>query len=162
MSDMDIVKLVPGTCDGIYNTGKSAWHSVHKLMLVLPPGTWSCVTAEFFVSRELTHHILQTYVPTTLIVVRRLVANGTSTFCLPFQVISWFSFWLDVEVGSGFFCSFSFPISHPCNVQAVPARVSLAITTLLTLSTQANSVKNSLPEVSYMKSLDLFLAVSVL
>jgi glutamate receptor, anionic len=42
------------------------------------------VTAEFFVSRELTHHILQTYVPTTLIV-----------------VISWFSFWLDVEVGYG-------------------------------------------------------------
>ncbi|KAI3411809.1 hypothetical protein GPALN_001874 [Globodera pallida] len=108
MSDMDIVKLVPGTCDGVYSTG-----------------VWSCVTAEFFVSRELTHHILQTYVPTTLIV-----------------VISWFSFWLDVE--------------------AVPARVSLAITTLLTLSTQANSVKNSLPEVSYMKSLDLFLAVSVL
>ncbi|KAL3078229.1 hypothetical protein niasHS_012116 [Heterodera schachtii] len=108
MSDMDIVKLVPGTCDGNYSTG-----------------IWSCVTAEFFVSRELTHHILQTYVPTTLIV-----------------VISWFSFWLDVE--------------------AVPARVSLAITTLLTLSTQANSVKNSLPEVSYMKSLDLFLAVSVL
>nr|CAD2169183.1 unnamed protein product [Meloidogyne enterolobii] len=61
---MDIVKLVPGTCDGNYSTG-----------------VWSCVTAEFFVSRELTHHILQTYVPTTLIV-----------------VISWFSFWLDVEV----------------------------------------------------------------
>ena len=49
---MDIVKLVPGTCDGNYSTG-----------------VWSCVTAEFFVSRELTHHILQTYVPTTLIVV---------------------------------------------------------------------------------------------
>ncbi|KAH7728398.1 CBN-GGR-2 protein [Aphelenchoides avenae] len=97
ISDMHIVKLIPGLCDGNYSTG-----------------IWSCVTAEFFVSREITHHILQTYVPTTLIV-----------------VISWFSFWLDVE--------------------AVPARVSLAITTLLTLSTQANSVRTSLPEVSYMK-----------
>ncbi|KAI1723594.1 neurotransmitter-gated ion-channel ligand binding domain-containing protein [Ditylenchus destructor] len=108
MSDMHIVKLIPGLCNGNYSTG-----------------SWSCVTAEIFVTREITHHILQTYVPTTLIV-----------------IISWFSFWLDVE--------------------AVPARVSLAITTLLTLSTQANSVRNSLPEVSYMKSLDLFLAVSVL
>lgn len=44
------------------------------------------------------------------------------------MVISWFSFWLDVE--------------------AVPARVSLAITTLLTLSTQANSARMALPEVA--------------
>ena len=92
-------------------------------------------------SRELTHHILQTYVPTTLIVVCHCPTKSKAVSS-SLQVISWFSFWLDVE--------------------AVPARVSLAITTLLTLSTQANSVKNSLPEVSYMKSLDLFLAVSVL
>lgn len=74
------------------------------------PGVWSCVTAEFFVKRERMHHLMQSYVPSTLIV-----------------VISWFSFWLDVD--------------------AVPGRVSLAITTLLTLSTQANAARMALPEV---------------
>ncbi|VDP21081.1 unnamed protein product [Heligmosomoides polygyrus] len=52
MSDMHIVDLFPGSCDGNYSTG-----------------TWSCVTAEFFVKREVTHHVMQSYVPTTLIVV---------------------------------------------------------------------------------------------
>ncbi|VDP43673.1 unnamed protein product [Heligmosomoides polygyrus] len=88
-------------------------------------GTWSCVTAEFFVKREVTHHVMQSYVPTTLIV-----------------VISWFSFWLDVE--------------------AVPARVSLAITTLLTLSTQANAARMALPEVSYMKAIDVWMGACMM
>uniref|UniRef100_A0A1I7SB72 Neur_chan_LBD domain-containing protein n=1 Tax=Bursaphelenchus xylophilus TaxID=6326 RepID=A0A1I7SB72_BURXY len=110
LPDMQIERLEPGICDGNYSTG-----------------VWSCVTAEFFVSREITHHIMQTYVPTSLIV-----------------IISWFSFWLGLDV------------------EAVPARVSLAITTLLTLSTQANSVRTTLPEVSYMRSIDIFLTISVL
>ncbi|CAD6185044.1 unnamed protein product [Caenorhabditis auriculariae] len=108
MSDMHIVALFPGLCDGNYSTG-----------------TWSCVTAEFFVKREITHHVMQSYVPTTLIV-----------------VISWFSFWLDVE--------------------AVPARVSLAITTLLTLSTQANAARMALPEVSYMKAIDVWMGACMM
>lgn len=108
MSDMHIVDLFPGSCDGNYSTG-----------------TWSCVTAEFFVKREVTHHVMQSYVPTTLIV-----------------VISWFSFWLDVE--------------------AVPARVSLAITTLLTLSTQANAARMALPEVSYMKAIDVWMGACMM
>ena len=72
------------------------------------------MTAVFYVRREMLHHVMQTYVPTALIV-----------------VISWFNFWLDVD--------------------SAPARVSLSITTLLTISTQANTVKMALPEVSYMK-----------
>ncbi|CAJ0605527.1 unnamed protein product [Cylicocyclus nassatus] len=108
MSDMHIVDLYPGWCDGNYSTG-----------------TWSCVTAEFFVKREVTHHVMQSYVPTTLIV-----------------VISWFSFWLDVE--------------------AVPARVSLAITTLLTLSTQASAARMALPEVSYMKAIDVWMGACMM
>uniref|UniRef100_A0A7E4UUE5 Neur_chan_LBD domain-containing protein n=1 Tax=Panagrellus redivivus TaxID=6233 RepID=A0A7E4UUE5_PANRE len=108
MSDMEIKKLVPGECDGNYSTG-----------------VWSCVTAGFFVQREITHHIMQSYVPTSLIV-----------------VISWFSFWLDVE--------------------AVPARVSLAITTLLTLSTQASTARMALPEVSYAKAIDVWSSTCML
>lgn len=48
-----------------------------------------------------------------------------------------FNFWLDVD--------------------SAPARVSLSITTLLTISTQANTVKISLPEVSYMKAIDVWM-----
>jgi hypothetical protein len=66
------------------------------------------------------HHIIQTYIPTALIV-----------------IISWFNFWLDID--------------------SAPARVSLSITTLLTIATQANAVKLALPEVSYMKAIDFWL-----
>ncbi|TKR73939.1 hypothetical protein L596_021181 [Steinernema carpocapsae] len=52
-------------------------------------------------------------------------------------VISWFNFWLDID--------------------SAPARVSLSITTLLTISTQANAVKMALPEVSYMKAIDVWM-----
>ncbi|ETN68682.1 hypothetical protein NECAME_05527 [Necator americanus] len=55
---------------------------------------------------------------------------------------SMFSFWLDVE--------------------AVPARVSLAITTLLTLSTQANAARMALPEVSYMKAIDVWMGACMI
>lgn len=46
-------------------------------------------------------------------------------------IVSWVSFWLDQN--------------------AVPARVSLGVTTLLTMSTQTSSINNTLPPVSYTK-----------
>lgn len=67
----------------------------------------------FTMRRQQMHHILQNYVPTVLIV-----------------IISWFSFWLDVD--------------------SVPGRVSLCITTLLTLATHATSARLSLPQVLYL------------
>lgn len=79
-----------------------------RLMTVIS-GIWSCARASFKMKREIMHHILQSYIPTALIV-----------------IISWFSFWLDVS--------------------AVPGRVSLCITTLLTLATQAQAAKMSLPQ----------------
>lgn len=51
--------------------------------------------------------------------------------CCMLIIVSWVSFWLDPG--------------------AAPARVSLGITTLLTMATQTNSVNNSLPPVSYTK-----------
>jgi hypothetical protein len=88
-----------------------------------------------YVQREIMHHVMQTYLPSALIV-----------------VISWFSFWLDVD--------------------AAPARVSLSITTLLTIATQANAGKMELPEVgiictwimhtsqvSYMKAIDVWMGM---
>ena len=54
-------------------------------------------------------------------------------------IVSWISFWLDSK--------------------SVPARVSLGVTTLLTVSTQTAGVNRSLPPVAYtkvMKQIDSF------
>uniref|UniRef100_A0AC35U418 Ig-like domain-containing protein n=1 Tax=Rhabditophanes sp. KR3021 TaxID=114890 RepID=A0AC35U418_9BILA len=84
-------------------------------------GVWSCARAEFIVDRELMHHLLQTYLPTSLIV-----------------VISWFSFWLDID--------------------SVQAKVSLNITTLLALVTQNQAARMSLPHDSAdVKAIDIWM-----
>ncbi|CAB3402958.1 unnamed protein product [Caenorhabditis bovis] len=54
-------------------------------------------------------------------------------------VISWVSFWL--------------------NREAVQARVTIGVTTVLTMTTLMTSTNASLPKVSYVKSLDIFLGV---
>ena len=52
-------------------------------------------------------------------------------------VISWVSFWL--------------------NRAATPARVSLGVTTVLTMTTLMSSTNAALPKISYIKSIDIFL-----
>nr|CAH0100253.1 unnamed protein product [Daphnia galeata] len=52
--------------------------------------------------------------------------------CCMLVIVSWVSFWLDAN--------------------AVPARVSLGVTTLLTMATQTTGINNSLPPVSYTKT----------
>jgi glycine receptor alpha-3 len=52
-------------------------------------------------------------------------------------IISWVSFWL--------------------NRQATPARVSLGVTTVLTMTTLMSSTNAALPKISYVKSIDIFL-----
>lgn len=53
--------------------------------------------------------------------------------------MSWVSFWL--------------------NRGAAPARVGLGVTTVLTMTTLMSSVNASLPKISYMKSIDIYLEV---
>ncbi len=53
-------------------------------------------------------------------------------------VVSWVSFWLDPH--------------------AVPARVALGVTTLLTMSTQTASINSALPPVAYTKAIDVWQA----
>merc|ERR1712110_1339581 len=53
-------------------------------------------------------------------------------------MMSWISFWIKPE--------------------AVPARVTLGVTSLLTLSTQHANSQKSLPPVSYIKAIDVFMS----
>ncbi|XP_054715970.1 glycine receptor subunit alpha-2-like [Uloborus diversus] len=53
-------------------------------------------------------------------------------------IMSWISFWIKAE--------------------AVPARVTLCVTSLLTLSTQHAQSQKSLPPVSYIKAIDIFMS----
>ena len=54
--------------------------------------------------------------------------------------LSWVSFWI--------------------NRDAVPARITLSVTTVLTITTQSTGLNNSgVPKVSYPKALDIWLAV---
>lgn len=83
-------------------------------------GSFSFLNASFTLQRQNGYHVVQTYLPTFLIV-----------------MISWVSFWL--------------------NVDASPARVTLGVTTLLTLTTVASGVRTQLPPVSYVKAIDVWI-----
>lgn len=68
--------------------------------------------------------------------------------CCMLVIVSWVSFWLDPN--------------------AIPARVSLGVTTLLTMATQISGINASLPPVSYTKAIDVWyvnfilLAISII
>ena len=77
-------------------------------------GDYSCLQAAFTLRRSLGFHLVQSYIPTILIV-----------------MISWVSFWMDVD--------------------SVPGRVTLGITTLLTMTTKSSGIQAEVPQVSYVK-----------
>ncbi|KAF0301364.1 Glutamate-gated chloride channel alpha [Amphibalanus amphitrite] len=83
-------------------------------------GQFSALSARFRLNRENGYHLLQTYIPTIMIV-----------------AISWVSFWLEQT--------------------ATPARVTLGVTTLLTLTSLAAGVRSELPPVSYLKAIDVWI-----
>ena len=80
----------------------------------LMSGNYSALAASFTLRRQNGYHLIQTYIPTILIV-----------------TISWVSFWVDPN--------------------AVPGRVTLGVTTLLTMTTISSGVRQTLPPVSYVK-----------
>jgi len=57
-------------------------------------------------------------------------------------VLSWVSFWL--------------------NIDAVPGRVSLGLLTVLTMTTQSSGANASLPKVSYIKAIDVWMIVCLI
>ena len=57
-------------------------------------------------------------------------------------VLSWFSFWIDPNV--------------------VPARISLGVTCILTMTTQSSGIRQTLPPVSYVKAIDVWMLVCLM
>ena len=57
-------------------------------------------------------------------------------------ILSWVSFWI--------------------NLDAIPARVSLGLLTVLTMTTQSTSANQSLPKVSYIKGIDVWMSVCLI
>ncbi|XP_064637302.1 glycine receptor subunit alpha-2-like [Lineus longissimus] len=88
---------------------------------VFKTGNFSDIQFEFHIRRDLGFYLIQTYIPSTLIV-----------------ILSWLSFWLDVH--------------------ATPARVSLGLLTVLTMTTQNMGINAQLPRVSYVKGIDIWMS----
>ncbi|KAH7711964.1 ligand-gated ion channel subunit [Aphelenchoides avenae] len=106
-----ISDVTHGYCDGTYMY--AIMENSYRI------DAFSCLEAVIHLRRAIGYHIVQSFVPTGLIV-----------------MISWVSFWIDRR--------------------AVPARVTLSFTTLLSLSTLGNGMRFGLPQVSYAKSIDLW------
>ncbi|XP_042887927.1 glycine receptor subunit alpha-3-like [Penaeus japonicus] len=83
-------------------------------------GNYSCLQAVFHLQRNVGYHLVQSYLPSSLIV-----------------VVSWISFWLDAD--------------------AVASRVILGVTTLFTVCSESAAFGNKLPNVSYVKALDVWM-----
>ncbi len=70
----------------------------------LPLGNFACLEAVVIIKRQFEFYLLQTYVPSMLVV-----------------ILSWVSFWIDID--------------------AVPARITLGLLTVLTMTTQVSSIE---------------------
>lgn len=83
-------------------------------------GNYSQLIINFYLGRQISYYVIQTYIPSSIIV-----------------VVSWVSFWIPRK--------------------ATPARVALGVTTVLTMTTIMGNAGSSLPKLSYMKAIDIFL-----
>ncbi|XP_025985945.1 glycine receptor subunit alphaZ1 isoform X4 [Solenopsis invicta] len=84
-------------------------------------GNFSRLVVFFRFERQIGHHLIQTFAPSTLVV-----------------MLSWFSFWLDLD--------------------AIPGRIALLVTSMLTLVTMFTGLKSDIPPVAYIKALDVWMA----
>ncbi|GFV97673.1 glutamate-gated chloride channel [Trichonephila clavipes] len=85
-----------------------------------------------------------TYLYANFTFVRRISSSLLNVYIPSTLVVflSWISFWLDVA--------------------AVPARITLGVTSLLTLATQVVQARGGLPTISYMTAMDIWLFVCLL
>ncbi|XP_019639886.1 PREDICTED: gamma-aminobutyric acid receptor subunit beta-3-like [Branchiostoma belcheri] len=99
--------------------------NVHSSFARYETGDFPKIVFSFEIQRQAFYFILQTYIPSILLV-----------------VLSWVSFWI--------------------NPDAVPARVALGITTVLTMTTLITGARQALPKISYIKAIDVYLVICFL
>ncbi|KAL7071229.1 hypothetical protein ACQ4LE_009057 [Meloidogyne hapla] len=109
LPEFKIEQLTPDYCDGTYMY--AIMENTYKR------DKFSCLEALIHLNRQIGYHLVQSFIPTALIV-----------------MISWVDF---------------------SNI-AVPARVTLSFTTLLSLSTLGNGLRFGLPQVAYAKAIDFW------
>ncbi|CAH3030592.1 unnamed protein product, partial [Porites evermanni] len=100
--------------------------------------------ADAQIERKLVEYVIGTYthLVAKFVFRRRLEYSFIQIYSPTFLIVvlSWLSFWISKD--------------------AVPARVALGITTVLTIVTLMGSLRNSVPKVSYIKAIDSYLIVS--
>ncbi|KAL0105956.1 hypothetical protein PUN28_015990 [Cardiocondyla obscurior] len=104
-----------------YDIGKPAVLEETIDYMIEKNGNFSRLVVFFRFERQIGHHLIQTFAPSTLVV-----------------MLSWFSFWLDLD--------------------AIPGRVALLVTSMLTLVTMFTGLKSDIPPVAYIKALDVWMA----
>ncbi|XP_043268396.1 glycine receptor subunit alphaZ1 isoform X2 [Venturia canescens] len=104
-----------------YNVGKPLLVEETSNFIPEKNGNFSRLVVYFRFERQIGHHLIQTFAPSTLVV-----------------MLSWFSFWLGLD--------------------AIPGRVTLLVTSMLTLVTMFTGLKSDIPPVAYVKALDLWMA----
>ncbi|XP_077983739.1 gamma-aminobutyric acid receptor subunit beta-1-like [Glandiceps talaboti] len=97
-------------------------------------GNYIRLSLSFRFKRSIGFFVLQTYLPCILIV-----------------ILSWVSFWINHEATSARVALVA------ANKQVETARTTIGITTVLTMTTISTSVRASLPRISYIKSIDIYL-----
>ncbi|XP_020278126.1 glycine receptor subunit alpha-4 isoform X2 [Pseudomyrmex gracilis] len=104
-----------------YDIGKPAVLEETIDYMIEKNGNFSRLVVFFRFERQIGHHLIQTFAPSTLVV-----------------MLSWFSFWLGLD--------------------AIPGRVALLVTSMLTLVTMFTGLKSDIPPVAYIKALDVWMA----
>lgn len=110
----------------------------HRLM-DFATGFYPRLSLRFTLKRNVEYFILQTYMPCALVTMLRWVLFISLYPAIRniFHMISWISFWI--------------------NHEATAARVSLGITTVLTMTTISTNVRASLPKLPDIKALDVYM-----
>ncbi|XP_070197758.1 glycine receptor subunit alpha-2-like [Littorina saxatilis] len=121
-----------------------AWSSERKSMDILE----NAHIPDFELTGITTHDCTAEYATGTfpclearLMLHRQIGFYMTQTYipCILIVSLSWVSFWLDT--------------------QAIPARISVGLLTVLTITTQSSGVRSELPRVPYTKSIDVWMSV---
>ncbi|GFR73792.1 glycine receptor subunit alpha-4 [Elysia marginata] len=122
------------------------WSSKRKATSVLP----SAYLAEFVLSSVSVVDCTETFATGTftclesvLTLERQMGFYMTQTYIPSILIVmlSWAAFWIDHE--------------------AVPARISVGLLTVLTITTQSSGARSELPRVSYIKAIDVWMSANL-